>query len=151
MEKTLMLFACSICLLIGCSSSGGNVNVPEAVKTKLTSLYPNTGTTKWEMEDGNYEATFEQDKMETSVILSPAGNILLTETEIDVTLLPQPVKDYVTSQLGGKQISSAAKMTDPNGLITYEAEVDKTDYLFDGNGQYTGKEDEKSEDKDDKD
>ena len=88
--------------------------------------------------------------MEVSVVLSPDGNIIQTEKELDLALLPQPVKDYVATQLGGKQITSA-NLIDSNGQISYEAEVDKKDFLFDGNGQFTGQEDEENGDEEDKD
>lgn len=149
MKMLLPTLAMAICILMACSQPGEKVNVPEAVKTKFNSIYPNAGTTDWEMEDGKYEATFKVENTETSVLLSAEGNVLQTETEMDITLLPQSIKDYVSTQLAGKEISSAAKIVDANGKISFEAEVDKTDYLFDENGQYASKEDpENEEDKD---
>ena len=148
MKTIFISLALALCCIVACSKSEEKVNVPEVVKAKFTSMYPNTSA-KWEMEDGKYEATFKQEKMEASVTMSPDGNIVETEIEIDPSLLPQPAKDYVANQLSGKKISSAEKITDANGLISYEAEVDHADYLFDTIGQFTGKEEEeKGEDKD---
>ena len=148
-----LLFAILPVLLfaIGCSNSAEKVSVPEPVKAKFATMYPKADNAKWEMEDGNYEATFKAEKTETSVIISADGNIVQTETEIDAALLPQPIHDYVAAQLGGKKITSAAKIMNSTGNVTYEAEVGETDYLFDSMGQFTGKEEEEKGKEDDKD
>ena len=74
-----------------------------------------------------------------------------TETEMDVDSLPQPIKDYVASQLGGKKITEAATIVKADGTMMFEVGVDKTDYLFDGDRQFVGKEDEENGEEDDKD
>jgi len=151
MKMIFSTLTIALCCIVGCSQPGDKVNVPEVVKTKFISMYPHVGTPRWEMEDGKYEATFKQDNMETSVILTPEGNVDQTETEMDIALLPQPIKDYVSSQPGGKKISSAAKIVNANGTITFETEVDKTDYLFDESGQFMSKEDQENGGDEDKD
>ena len=148
MKLTPVLLSICLCFIIACSEHEEKVNVPEVVKAKFSALYPNAGMAKWKMEDGKYEASFEQNKMETSVILSPEGNVLETESVIDVTALPQTINDYAVTQLGGKKISKAEKVTSANGTVSYEIEVDETDYLFDANGQFTGKEEEEGGEKD---
>ena len=150
MKKIFTMFTIAICGLISCSPSGEKMSIPENVKTKFAALYPNAANTQWEMEDGNYEASFKKDDAEISVVLSAEGTVVQTETEIDVMQLPQSVKDYVASQLGGKPISSAAKIVDSSGRISYEAEVEKTDFLFDETGQFAGKEDEEKGEDDDR-
>lgn len=151
MKVILVSLAFLAFTIMSCKPAEEKINIPEAVKAKFTSMYPKAEHAEWEMEDGNYEASFKENKMETSVILSPDGNVVETESSIDATMLPQPINDYVTAQLGGKKISSAAKIVNATGLVSYEAEIDGTDYLFDANGQFTGKEEEdqgKEEDKD---
>jgi len=133
-------------LAIGCANSEEKIAVPEPVKAKFASMYPKAENAKWEMEDGNYEVTFNEEKIETSVIMSVDGNIVQTEKDIDVALLPQPIHDYVMTQLGGKKISSVAKIMNSTGVVSYEAEIGETDYLFDAMGQFTGKEEEKDKD-----
>ena len=142
MKKILSLCCCVAFLFLSCSPSGEKVSVPEVVKTKFETLYPKAGNPKWELEDGKYEASFKQDSIESSVIFSADGNVIQSETAIDVAQLPQPVKDYLTSQFGNQKIEEAEKITNSNGNVTFEAEVGTTDYLFDANGQFIGKEDE---------
>ncbi|MEP6795236.1 MAG: PepSY-like domain-containing protein [Saprospiraceae bacterium] len=134
--------------MMSCKSSEEKINVPDAVKAKFMAMYPKADHAEWEMENGNYEASFKEEKMETSVIISPDGNVLETETSIDASMLPQPVNDYVASQLGGKKISSAEKIVSATGMVSYEVEVGEIDYKFDSNGQFTGREEEEEKGKD---
>lgn len=112
-------------------------------------MYPNAKVSEWEMEDGNYEAEFDNDEVETSVVITPAGVHVMTEIEIAVNTLPQTALEYVKNNLGGKKITEAAKMTAADGTVTYEAEVDGKDYLFDADGNYTGTEKEDDDTDDD--
>jgi hypothetical protein len=111
-------------------------DVPSVVKTKFSTLYPDTKVEKWEKENGNYEAGFHKNKTEMSVLIDPTGNLLETETEIPVSELPKSVTEYVMKQKPGKKIKEASKIIDAVGLLTYEAEVEKTDLVFDQNGNF---------------
>src|SRR4030095_8469095 len=138
--KYFLILACvSLIYTTMSSQANSKFTVPDAVKAKFAKLYPNTGSPKWEMEDGIYEATFKQNNVETSVLLSSDGSVIQTETEISPSLLPQTIKDYVHSKLPGKTITSASKIVDARSSVKYEAEVDKTDYLFDANGNFIQK------------
>ncbi len=138
-------------LALGSSYCFSQNKVPDEVKSKFATMYPNVGNAKWEIEDGLYEGSFKQNNTDVSVILSRDGSLIQTETEMDVNRLPQAVKDYVASKLGGRKISSAAQIVSADGTTTYEAEVDHTDYVFDVNGQLvnTEEKEEGEEDEDD--
>lgn len=125
-------------------------NVPQPVKDALYKMYPNAKVTEWEMEDGNYEAEFENNDVETSVVITPAGVHLMTEVEIATSELPQAAQDYVKNNYAGKKISEACKMTTSAGVVSYEAEVAGKDLLFDSTGNYTGTDKEEEEKDDDK-
>src|ERR1041384_885438 len=53
-------------------------DVPAAVKAKQASLYPNAKVEKWEKEDANFEAEFDNGKVETSTLFDTNGNLLET-------------------------------------------------------------------------
>lgn len=103
-------------------------------------MNPSVSDPRWEMEDGKYEASFKQNHHEMSIIIAADGIVSQTETEMDVALLPQPVKDYVASQLDNRKIKEAAKIVEADGSTSYEAKVGRADYLFDSNGQFIRKE-----------
>lgn len=150
MKIHLIIIACAAIWLTACVGKEKGDNVPESIKNKLMSMYPHASNVKWEMEGVNYEAMFKLEKNETSVILSPDGTHVQTETDVNETLLPQNVKDYVTSLLGGKKITSATVIEKPAGETSFEIEVDKEDYLFDATGQFTGKKAEEQGEGEDK-
>lgn len=150
--KYFLILACvGLVYTAAFSQTNSKITVPDAVKLKFSKLYPNTGSPKWEVEDGIYEASFKQNSVESSVLFSSDGSVIQTETEISPSLLPQSIKDYVHSKLPGKTIASASKIVDARSSITYEAEVDKTDYLFDANGNFIQKVDTEEGEEDDDD
>lgn len=143
MKILLTALAVSLCCMYGCSQ------VPEVVKSKFAKMYPNSGNAKWEMEDGLYEGMFNENNLETAVIFSRDGNLIQTENEMDVNALPQSIKDHVASKLGGKKITSAAKIIRADGTMSFEAEVNKVDYVFDGNGKIIQQEEDEDGEEDD--
>ncbi|HTL80937.1 MAG TPA: PepSY-like domain-containing protein [Bacteroidia bacterium] len=111
-------------------------DVPEAVKNVVTAKYPGVKVETWSKEDGNYEAEFDVNNQETSLLMKEDGTVLETETEIAVADLPQGAKDYVTKNFPGKKIKEASKIVASDGAITYEAEVNGVDQIFDANGVF---------------
>lgn len=111
-------------------------DVPAAVKTTFQKAYPNTKEVKWDKEGEKYEASFDVNKIDNSVLLDANGNILETEVEIELSQLPGSVLEYVKTHYAGQKVKEAAKITDPKGTITYEAEIKGMDLLFDSNGKF---------------
>ena len=163
MKKITLIVA----LCLGITASYGQdvkeADVPAPVKDAFAKKYPGLKA-EWEKEDGNYEAEFEGKRIKTNmetgstskvrvegtVLISPTGSILETEEEIETKSLPNGISDYVTKNLGGKKIKEAYKITDNTGVISYEIEIGKDEYLFDSNGGFLKKAEEKDEKDDDK-
>lgn len=110
--------------------------VPSAVTTKFTSTYPKAEHPKWEKEGNNYEAEFEFNEVEMSALFDANGTIVETEVEIKVSELPKAVTDYMAKNVAGSKIREASKITDAAGKITYEAEANKKNYIFDSEGTF---------------
>jgi len=124
--------------------------VPAVVKEGFKKSFPNLNAEEWEKEGLNFEAEFDQNKIETSALFDTTGNLLETEVEIAVKELPKNVIDYFSKNMPGKKIKEASKITDSKGSISYEAEVNKEDYIFDSTGNFVKKEVEKEAKDDDK-
>jgi len=142
----------TLCLALGniFAQKIKDANVPAAVKDGFKKSFPNSKVEEWEKEDANYEAEFDVDKVETSAIFDANGTLIETEVEIATKDLPKAVTDYLTKNLAGKKIKEATKITDNNGIIRYETEIDEIDYIFDSNGNFVKKEVEKDDQGDDK-
>jgi hypothetical protein len=111
-------------------------NVPASVRAAFEQNYPTATEIKWDKEAGNYEASFELNKKDNSVLIDVQGNIIETEVEIELSQLPQGILDHVRLHYAGKKIKETAKITDAKGIITYEVEIKGLDLIFDGNGKF---------------
>ncbi|MDZ4809791.1 MAG: PepSY-like domain-containing protein, partial [Bacteroidota bacterium] len=90
-------------------------------------------------------------KTEQSVLLNAQGNILETEVEIELNQLPSAVLDYIKANYKGQSVKEAAKITDANGKVSFEAEVGKMDVLFDESGKFLKEKKEEVNEIDEKD
>lgn len=122
--------------------------VPIQVKNAFKKQYPSAKVEKWEKEGANYEAEFHINKIETCAIYDSNGKFIESEIEIKESELPKEVADYIVKNLSGKKVKESAKITDAAGKVSYEAEIDNIDYIFDSNGALIKKEDEKEQDDD---
>jgi hypothetical protein len=111
-------------------------DVPLAVQKSLSIHYPDVQKVKWEKEHRNFEASFEINGTELSVVYDQNGTLLETETEISVKELPISVLDYVKVHYKGQKIKEAATITDAAGVVTYEAEIKGMDLIFDSKGSF---------------
>jgi len=123
-------------------------DVPTPVKTTLKKQYPNTKEIKWEKEGENFEAEFELNKTDQSVLFDAQGNILEAEVEIELNQLPSAVLEYIKANYKGQTVKEAVKITDANGKVTFEAEVGKMDVLFDESGKFINEKKDEIEEKD---
>lgn len=113
------------------------VNVPTVVKNALAKKYPEATHVTWEKENGNYEANWGGKSGEdNSVQFTPAGNFIEIVKAIPVGELPANVTSYIKNHYNGAKITEAGKVTDAKGKLSYEAEVNRKDIIFDENGNF---------------
>lgn len=124
--------------------------VPEAVKKTQSQNFAGIKVEKWEKEGANFEAEFHIQKIETSAIYDASGTLIATETEINPSELPKEISDAVKTKMPGKKIKEASKIIDAGGTLSYEAEIDNVDYIFDPTGTLLREEKENDTDDDDK-
>lgn len=134
------------------NSKDKTVNVPELVKKEFAKKYASATKVKWSLEKvGEYEAEFDMNKKEMSVVIDGKGNLLEVETEIKEAELPQAIKSTLAKDFSGYKINECEK-TETKGLISYEMEAkkDKVEYelVFDSNGKLLKKEEKKKKDND---
>lgn len=123
----------AIFMLAGTTYAGEKTNVPAAVREAFQKTYPGAEKLKWDKEDGRFEASFEYKEQEMSVLYNANGTVAETETEIPVTDLPKEAYKYAS---GKGKVKEAAKIVSADGTVTYEAEVGKSDLIFDDNGNF---------------
>jgi light-regulated signal transduction histidine kinase (bacteriophytochrome) len=111
-------------------------DVPEAVMTAFQKEFPAAKIAKWDREEINFEASFDNNKSDQSVVFDAQGNILEIEVEIEINQLPKGVMDYVKATYPGKKIKEVAKITDAQKTVTYEVEVNGMDVIFSELGKF---------------
>lgn len=136
MKKSAILLAAMFAATFANAQKNSDKDVPAIVKATLQKNYPDAKEIKWEKEKGNYEAEFEVEETDYSLLIDASGNVLETEVEIKSDALPVKAKEYVSKNYPGQKIKEAAKITDSRGLVTYEAAVKGKDLIFDSNGNF---------------
>jgi hypothetical protein len=136
MKKTILIIASLLFVITMNAQKIKESEVPATIKTAFAKQFPGMKVEKWEKENGAYEAEFDNEKVETSVLFDNNGALLATEKKIEISELPLSVVDYVSKNLTGKKIKEASIITDAKETVTYEAEVDKVDYIFDSKGKF---------------
>jgi hypothetical protein len=109
--------------------------IPPAVESSVSRLHPGISGIVWEKVDGYYQAEFKRKGTEYSVLVTAEGELIESEIEISPKHLPASIKRYIRAKYKGKSTKEASKITDANGTVTYEAEVDGADLLFDRVGK----------------
>lgn len=113
------------------------INVPAAAKTALMNKYPTATKVTWEKENGNFEANWGgKDGEANSVLFTPAGDFLEIVESIPVNELPASSLTYIKAHYKSAKIKEAGKVTDKQGKISYEAEVNGKDVIFDQKGNF---------------
>lgn len=116
--------------------------IPANIKEAVTGRYPDAKAIKWYMDTvdvTDYNANFKQDKYNYSILISASANIKKTEADIDVSVLPPAIMQYINTNFPKAQIKKAKKtdvLVDAKGTILYTVEIDKknTPLVFDANG-----------------
>lgn len=110
---------------------------PAAVKTSFEKAFPGASKVKWGKEGTDeFEAEFVKGGKEYSAVFDSKGTLKETEEEIKPDALPAAATAYLAQHYKGTAVKEAAKITTPAGVVTYEAEVNKKDLLFDASGKF---------------
>ena len=140
MKKQLLLAATTM-LIAGAAQAQklAAAQVPAAATATFQKTFPTVKTVKWEKEGADYEAGFDMGKAEMSVVITAAGVLKETETEMAVAQLPASVQNTLATSYKAYKITEAAKIvTAATGTTTYEAEISRAgkhrDVLFNADG-----------------
>jgi hypothetical protein len=136
MKRLIFILTLMVSITLVKAQEVSEKGVPSAVRLVFQQKYPNVKSVKWEKEKGDYEAGFKKGKINYSVLINASGHIIETEVEISAEELPADAKAYVVKNYPHKKIKEAAKITDARNSVSYEAEVDGRDLIFDNTGKF---------------
>ncbi|CAL1519710.1 PepSY-like domain-containing protein [Chitinophaga sp. MM2321] len=134
MKKYLLLTA----IFAGIATAGfSQVKVPATARTAFEKAFPGATNVKWGKEGATaYEANFVQHHKHMSAVYDHNGVLQETEETIAIAALPAGVTAYVKEHYKGAPVKEAAKITKADGVVNYEAEVNKKDVMFDAQGKF---------------
>ena len=117
--------------------------VPAAAKATFKAKFPLVKTNSWEKEGDKYEAGFKQDGITMSALITPAGELVETESDMSPAKLPAAVRAKLASDYKAYKVTEAAVLVSASGATTYEAEVSKggkhQDVVFNADGSLAKK------------
>ena len=117
--------------------------VPAAVKATFKAKFPAVKTNSWEKEGDKFEAGFNMNGNTMSALITPAGELVETETDMSPAQLPAAVRTKLASDYKTFKITEAATLVSADGTTTYEAEVSKNgkhqDVVFNADGSLVKK------------
>ena len=140
MKKIIFIVAAILTIGIANGQTRNELDVPAVVRATFSSLYPDIILETWKNDNGNYRAEFNENKSTKCVTIDAKGNLMVTNTKIEVSALPKAVCDYLTKNYAYKKISAAYKVTDSRGNVTFKAEVKKQLLVFDAEGTFVNAE-----------
>ena len=140
MKKSLFSLAALLMLAGGATAQTLKPGqVPAAVVSTFKAKFPTVKTNTWEKEGDKYEAGFKLNGNTMSALLSPAGELLETETDMAPSQLPAAVRATLARDYKGVKVNEAAKIVAQTGDVKYEAEVREKgknrDVLFTAEGR----------------
>ena len=135
--KKLALSIIAICAIAFVNAQALNAaKVPNAVKESCTKHFPEIKNVKWELENGQYEASFKKDGHDESAMFKKDGTFTESEVDIKFSELPSAVTPYIKEHYKGISVKEASKITKANGEVNYEAAIKGKDIIFDFNGKF---------------
>ena len=117
--------------------------VPAAAKATFKAKFPAVKSNTWEREGAAYEAGFKQNGKTMSAVITPAGALQETETDMSPAQLPAAVRATLARDYKLAKIMEAATIVKADGTTVYEAEISqggkKRDVLFTADGRVAPK------------
>jgi hypothetical protein len=132
------------------------IELPDTVKNAFAKKYKTVKKVDWEKEGEDYEAEFEYNGNELSVLYAADGKLKQIATEIEKSAVPKSIVTYCEKNFMGLKITEASKIKDPAGNMTYEVELtrgkgkmaESFDAIFDKKGTMLSKTEPKPKKKD---
>jgi uncharacterized membrane protein YkoI len=151
--KTIATVSLGI-FLASCAKDNTKINtltLPDEVKGAFKSQNSNVNNVEWEKDGKYYIAEYEKDGFEKEVVYDANGNIISTETELNVSNLLPAITNYISQNYSGYSIKEAEKEETKEGEF-YEVELKNgslhIEIVFDSKGNFIEQEAEDEDDDD---
>ena len=117
--------------------------VSAAARATFKAKFPLVKTNTWEKEGDKYEAGFKQNSITMSALITSAGELVETESDLSPAKLPAAVRATLARDYKACKVTEAAVLVSASGATTYEAEVSQGgkhhDVVFNADGSLVKK------------
>ena len=117
--------------------------VPTAAKATFKAKFPTVTTNTWEKEGDKFEVGFKMSGKTMSAVITPAGELMETKTDMTPAQLPAAVRTKLASDYKAYKVTETATIVTADGKTSYETEVSKGgkhhDVLFNADGSLAKK------------
>ena len=117
--------------------------VSTAARATFKAKFPLVKTNTWEKEGDKYEAGFKQNSITMSALITPAGELVETESNTSPAKLPAALRATLARDYKAYKVTEAAVLVSASGATTYEAEVSQGgkhhDVVFNADGSLVKK------------
>lgn len=134
MKKSIIMMVILMASLASFAQKTKEQNVPQVIKNAFLQKFPKAKEVKWDKEGNNFEASFDLNDVDNSVLFNKEGKIVETEIEIKVNQLPKNAIQYLNNNYKNQKVKEAAKIVTEKGTTIFEAEIKGKDLFFDENG-----------------
>lgn len=136
MKKLTIVFTITASMVLINAQKIQQKDIPALVQARLQKQFPDAKNIQWEKEHGNYEAGFQSKGIKYSVLVNSSGTLLETEVPVAISSFPAQSKAFILKKYPNQKIKETSKITDSKGVVTYEAEVNGKDLIFDTKGNF---------------
>ena len=136
MKHSILLLLCCCVTYFVIAQKIESYKVPPAVKTSFARQYPDIKNTNWEIENGQYEASFKDKSGSHSAVFAKDGAFIESEIDIKIDQLPAASLDYMKVHYKTSSIREASKITKADGTVNFEAAIKGKDIIFDEHGKF---------------
>ena len=97
--------------------------VPSVVLNALSSAHPTAANIDWEKQKDTYEAEFDIDTKDYTVLISSTGNVVKTKYDVANTELPETIQSQISSNYKNYKLDDV-EMVETDGRKYYQVELD---------------------------
>lgn len=128
----LTLALCGMFAFTSCDNDDDNYLPDQTVTKAFDDKYPNAGKVEWETKGGYEVADFKVSGCDTEAWFDNKGNWVMTKTEINFGLLPEPVRKSLNSgEYKDWKPTDFDKLERSNAATVYVIEVEQGEQEFD--------------------
>lgn len=111
-------------------------DVPTAVTAAFYKSHPTLKDVDWSKDKEYYVAKYAVDKADVCTYYNAPGKVIKTKMAIVAAAVPVPVLEYMKTNYKEDEVKDAFKITDSEGVVTYETKVKGILLFFDAKGVF---------------